>query len=270
METKPYLIALDLDGTLLKDDKTISEDTLRTIRQVKEAGHYVCISTGRPYRSSSMYYQQMGLTTPIVNFNGAFVHHPQDENWGRYHTSLPLEVVKQLVDISETYSVHNVLAEVIDDVYFHYHDERLIDAFNMNTTNVTVGDLRDNLGEDVTSVLIHAKEEDVPDIRAYLSDVHAEVIDHRRWAAPWHVIEIIKSGMNKAVGLKKISDYYQIPAERIIAFGDEDNDLEMLAFAGCGVAMENGIDSVKQIADTTTFSNEEDGVSRFLKQHFSL
>lgn len=203
METKPYLIALDLDGTLLKDDKTISEDTLRTIRKVKEAGHYVCISTGRPYRSSSMYYQQMGLTTPIVNFNGAFVHHPQDESWGRYHTSLPLEVVKQLVDISETYSVHNVLAEVIDDVYFHYHDERLIDAFNMNTTNVTVGDLRDNLGEDVTSVLIHAKEEDVPDIRAYLSDVHAEVIDHRRWAAPWHVIEIIKSGMNKAVGLKK-------------------------------------------------------------------
>lgn len=184
METKPYLIALDLDGTLLKDDKTISENTLHTIQRLKDDGHYVCISTGRPYRSSSMYYQQMELTTPIVNFNGAFVHHPQDDSWGRYHTSLPLDVVKQLVDISESYNVHNVLAEVIDDVYFHYHDEHLIDAFNMNTTNVTVGDLRENLGEDVTSVLIHAKEEDVPAIRSYLSDVHAEVIDHRRWAAP--------------------------------------------------------------------------------------
>lgn len=203
METKPYLIALDLDGTLLKDDKTISENTLQTIQRLKDDGHHVCISTGRPYRSSSMYYQQMELTTPIVNFNGAFVHHPQDDSWGRYHTSLPLDVVKQLVDISESYNVHNVLAEVIDDVYFHYHDEHLIDAFNMNTTNVTVGDLRENLGEDVTSVLIHAKEEDVPAIRSYLSDVHAEVIDHRRWAAPWHVIEIIKSGMNKRSACRK-------------------------------------------------------------------
>ncbi|KFF57425.1 phosphatase [Bacillus subtilis] len=270
METKPYLIALDLDGTLLKDDKTISENTLRTIQRLKDSGHYVCISTGRPYRSSSMYYRQMELTTPIVNFNGAFVHHPLDDSWGRYHTSLPLDVVKQLVDISESYNVHNVLAEVIDDVYFHYHDEHLIDVFNMNTTNVTVGDLRENLGEDVTSVLIHAKEEDVPAIRSYLSDVHAEVIDHRRWAAPWHVIEIIKSGMNKAVGLQKISDFYGVPRERIIAFGDEDNDLEMLEFAGCGVAMGNGIDAVKQIANRTTAANEEDGVARFLKEYFSL
>lgn len=70
METKPYLIALDLDGTLLKDDKTISPETARTIQTLKEAGHHVCISTGRPFRSSSMYYDELGLTTPIVNFNG--------------------------------------------------------------------------------------------------------------------------------------------------------------------------------------------------------
>ncbi|CUX92946.1 Cof-type HAD-IIB family hydrolase [Bacillus velezensis] len=270
METKPYLIALDLDGTLLKDDKTISPETARTIQTLKEAGHHVCISTGRPFRSSSMYYDELGLTTPIVNFNGAFVHHPKDESWGRYHTSLSVDVVRQLAELTETYQIHNVLAEIIDDVYFHYHDEHLIEAFHMNTANITFGDLRETVQEDVTSVLIHAKEEDVADIRAHLSDVHAEVIDHRRWAAPWHVIEIIKHGMNKAVGLKKISDYYQVPRERIIAFGDEDNDLEMLRFAGCGVAMGNGTDEVKQAADRVTGSNEADGIAEFLKSYFSL
>lgn len=61
-----------------------------------------------------------------------------------------------------------------------------------------------------------------------------------------------------------------LPRERIIAFGDEDNDLEMLEFAGCGVAMGNGIDEVKQIANRTTATNEEDGVARFLKEYFSL
>lgn len=58
--------------------------------------------------------------------------------------------------------------------------------------------------------------------------MHAEVIDHRKWGAPWPIIEIVKSGLNKAVGLQKISGHYNIPKERIIAFGDEDNDFEMI------------------------------------------
>ncbi|MGV2516493.1 UNVERIFIED_CONTAM: Cof-type HAD-IIB family hydrolase, partial [Bacillus subtilis] len=75
---------------------------------------------------------------------------------------------------------------------------------------------------------------------------------------------------NKAVGLQKISEYYDVPRERIIAFGDEDNELEMLEFAGCGVAMGNGIDEFKQIANRRTATNEEDGVARFLREYFSL
>src|SRR5690606_41588100 len=89
--TKQHLIALDLDGTLLKDDKTISTKTKATLEKAKKAGHAIMIATGRPYRSSSMYYQELGLTTPIVNFNGAFVHHPLDQNWGVYHDTLDLK-----------------------------------------------------------------------------------------------------------------------------------------------------------------------------------
>ncbi|MGM0921871.1 MAG: Cof-type HAD-IIB family hydrolase [Bacillota bacterium] len=270
MTTKPYLIALDLDGTLLKDDKTISPYSKEIIKKAKEAGHIVCISTGRPYRASSMYYEELELDTPIVNFNGAFVHHPKDDQWGSFHTTLSLEVVKQIVEVCEKHNVNNILAEVMDHVYFHYHDEKLLDIFTMNTSDITVGDLRKNLGDDVTSILIHASEEEVDNIRSYLSDVHAELVDHRRWAAPWHVIEIIKHGMNKAVGLKKIADSYNIPAERIIAFGDEDNDLEMLKYAGQGVAMGNAIPELKKVADRETKTNEEDGIAIYLKDALSL
>ncbi|MCD7034945.1 Cof-type HAD-IIB family hydrolase [Metabacillus sp. GX 13764] len=270
METKPYLIALDLDGTLLKDDKTISDRSLQTIKKARAAGHIVCISTGRPYRSSSLYYRQMNLDTPIVNFNGAFVHHPKDEEWGTYHTTLELDVVQQIIDTAVKHHVHNILAEVKDKVYFHQHDERLLDVFSMGDPEMTVGDLRENLGEDVTSILIHSDEKNVNKIRAYLSDVHAEVVEHRRWAAPWHVIEIIKKGINKAVGLKKIADYYSIPKERIIAFGDEDNDLEMLQYAGQGVAMGNAIDQLKAVADHETKTNEEDGIALYLEKTLSL
>ncbi len=270
MDTKPYLIALDLDGTLLKDDKTISAFNKDMIKKAKAAGHIVCIATGRPFRSSSIYYEELELTTPIVNFNGAYVHHPKDHSWGTYHTTLDLDVVKEIITVAEEHKLHNVLAEIIDDVYFHYHDEKLIDVFSMGHPDIKIGDLRKNLGEDVTSILIHAADEDVEKIRTYLSDVHAEVVDHRRWAAPWHVIEIIRAGMNKAIGLEKIASYYKIPTERIIAFGDEDNDLEMLKYAGHGVAMGNAIDKLKAVANKETLTNEEDGIAHYLQKVLSL
>ncbi|MFL6562432.1 MAG: HAD hydrolase family protein, partial [Bacillus sp. (in: firmicutes)] len=65
-------------------------------------------------------------------------------------------------------------------------------------------------------------------------------------------------------------DFYGIPAERIIAFGDEDNDLEMLEYAGYGIAMGNAIDKVKTIANEVTLSNEEDGVGQYLAELLNL
>ncbi|WP_071459124.1 Cof-type HAD-IIB family hydrolase [Bacillus massilinigeriensis] len=268
--TEKHLIALDLDGTLLKDDKTISDVNKRVITRAREEGHVVMIATGRPFRSSEMYYHELGLDTPIINFNGAYIHHPLDQNWGVHHSPLSIDVAKDIVDALDSFDFHNIIAEVIDDVYFHYHDEKLLDIFGMGNPEVTTGDLRKFLRTSPTSMLIHTDQKDLAKIRSHLSEVHAEVIDHRSWAAPWHVIEIVKYGLNKAVGLRKASEYFHIPPERIIAFGDEDNDLDMLEYAGRGIAMDNGIDVVKSIANETTLSNEKDGVGVYLNDALSL
>ncbi|MBS4212173.1 MULTISPECIES: Cof-type HAD-IIB family hydrolase [Neobacillus] len=262
--TDRHLIALDLDGTLLKDDKTISEKTKEVLRKAREDGHIVMIATGRPYRSSEMYYRELDLDTPIVNFNGAFMHHPRNPKWGFFHEPLDISVAKDIVEACRSFHFHNIIAEVMDDVYFHYHDQKLIEIFNFGNPNITTGDLSNYLKDSPTSLLIHTEEDQLKKIRGHLSDAHAEVIDHRSWAAPWHVIEIIKSGLNKAVGLKKAADYYGISKQRVIAFGDEDNDLEMLEYAGYGIAMGNGIDQVKNIANDVTLTNEEDGVAEYL------
>ncbi|WP_078548164.1 Cof-type HAD-IIB family hydrolase [Litchfieldia alkalitelluris] len=268
--TKPHLIALDLDGTLLKDDKTISSFSKSVLKKAREEGHIVVIATGRPFRSSSMYYKELGLDTPIVNFNGAFVHHPLSNAWGVYHQPMDLKTVKEIVEASEEFRVHNILAEVIDDVYFHYHDEKLLDIFSLGDPTIQTGDLRQILHHDPTALLIHPKEDHVDSVRKHLSDVHAEVIDHRKWGAPWHVIEIVKSGLNKAVGLQRIAEYFNIPKDRIIAFGDEDNDFEMIEYAGHGVAMGNGIKQLKNLANSITLTNEEDGIAVYLKEHLKL
>jgi 5-amino-6-(5-phospho-D-ribitylamino)uracil phosphatase len=268
--TDQHLIVLDLDGTLLKDDKTISNRTKKTLLTLKDQGHQIMIATGRPYRSSEMYYRELGLNTPIVNFNGAFVHHPTYTNWGSYHTPLDIKVAKDIVEACDQFKYHNIIAEVRDDVYFHYHDEKLIDIFKLGNPKVTTGDLRHFLETNPTSMLIHTEPEHVASIRKHLSEVHAEVIDHRRWADPFHVIEIVKTGLNKAVGIQKVAQYFDIPQSKIIAFGDEDNDLEMLDYAGCGVAMGNAIPVLKSVANDTTLSNEEDGIALFLEEKFNF
>jgi Cof subfamily protein (haloacid dehalogenase superfamily) len=187
-----------------------------------------------------------------------------------YHEPMKIKTALDIIEACQAFDFHNIVAEIKDDVYFHYHDERLIDIFSVGNPSVSTGDLRQILTKNPTSLLIHALEDDVPAIREHLSTVHAEVIDHRRWAAPWHVIELVKSGLNKAVGIQRASADLNIPKERIIAFGDEDNDLEMIEYAGIGVAMDNGISQLKNIANEITLSNEEDGIAVFLEDRLGL
>lgn len=265
-----HLIVLDLDGTLLTNDKTIAATTKDTILKAKANGHHVMIATGRPFRSSVPFYKELGLVTPIVNFNGALVHHPFNQQFETFHRPIDLSVVHDVVSSVHTYQYENLLAEIKDDVYIHREDNWMAPLYTMGNPLVRIGDLRETLPADPTSLLISADDAHVPMIRKHLEDVHAEVIEHRRWGAPFPLIEIVRKGIHKAVGIDIVAKQLGIPRERIIAFGDEDNDLEMLDYAGLGVAMGNAIDSVKQIANEVTLSNEENGIAHVLQEHLKL
>lgn len=267
---KQHLIVLDLDGTLLTDNQTISPKTKQTLMKAKEAGHHVMIATGRPFRASNLYYQELDLRTPIVNFNGAYIHHPKNPSWQVIHTPIDMKVVHNVIDSVDKYQYKNLIAEVIDDVYIHVEDQRMMDIFKMGNPKVTIGNLRGNLNENPTSLLIHAAETNVPLIRQHLQEVHAELIEHRRWGAPFNIIEVVRKGLNKAIGVSLIAKYLGIPRERIIAFGDEDNDFEMIDYAGIGVAMGNGIQELKSIANEVTGTNNEDGIANFLIERLKL
>lgn len=267
-----HLIALDLDGTLLTDDKRISVKNKQTIQQAIEDGHIVVIATGRPSRASMHYYQELQLTTPMVNFNGALVHHPLISDWQGLHTPMPLETAHRIIDVSSEIEVKNIIAEVQDQVYLDSYSEDIMNIFQdaQSDSPYIIGDIKAKLQHDPTSVLIYPDEAQVQVLRSHLDDYHAEVIEHRKWGAPWNMIEIIKKGMNKAVGLQRIAEEYSIPKERIIAFGDEDNDLEMIDYAGVGVSMGNAIDELVSVSKHQTLTNEEDGISIFLDEYLNL
>lgn len=266
-----YLIAVDLDGTLLSDHKVIYERTKSTLNKLMELGHVVVIATGRPHRASIQYYHELKLNTPMVNMNGALIHHPKDRRWDIIHSPMSKRTAYEIIQAGYDLQVKNIMAEVKDHVFLDKHDEEIMSIFMTNDDfPVTIGSLKNTLKEDPTSLLISPNDHHIDTLRKHLDDFHAEIIEHRKWAAPWNIIEIVRKGLNKAVGLNKISSYYDIPQERIIAFGDEDNDLEMLEYAGIGVAMGNGIDEVKTIADVVTKTNEEEGIAEFLEDYFNL
>ncbi|MCF6136809.1 Cof-type HAD-IIB family hydrolase [Alkalihalobacillus berkeleyi] len=270
MMTKPYLIAIDLDGTLLKDDKTVSHYTKNILTQAMNEGHHVVISTGRPFRGSERYYHELNLSTPIINFNGAFIHHPRQSDWGIYHSPLELDTAQNIVKTCLDFNVKNVIAEVLDDMYLHYEDEFITNSFMIEPSRMNIGNLHQSLKHNPTSILIRPHDHQVKELRALLKAQHAEVIDHRVWAAPYNIIEVVRSGLNKAVGLKRVAETLDVPQDRIIAFGDEDNDLEMIEYAGYGIAMGNAIPELKNIANGVTKTNEEDGIAHFLTDLLSL
>ncbi|WP_416151289.1 Cof-type HAD-IIB family hydrolase [Salipaludibacillus sp. HK11] len=268
---KPHLIAVDLDGTLLSDEKTISVKNRSILFKLRQLGHHVVIATGRPYRASATYYQQLALNTPMVNFNGAFVHHPlSPKEFKTIHTPLDKKTAKTIIETCETFRVKNMMVEVMDDYYLRYLNEGFAESFTMNQPPSSHWNIDQIIKKSPTSLLIQPNDNQHMELKDLLSHAHAEVIDQRSWGAPWHVIEIIKSGLNKAIGLEKISNHLSIPQDRIVAFGDEDNDLEMLEYAGCGVAMGNAIGQLKTVANEETSTNEEDGVATFLENFFSI
>ena len=162
------------------------------------------------------------------------------------------------------------MAQVKDHVFLQNYDEAIMEFIAFGNPTIQTGQVKENLKSEPTSILIHSKEEEIDRIRYHLSKEVGGLIEHRKSASPWNIIEIIKAGVNKAIGIKKVADAYQIPCERILAFGDEENDLEMLQYAKYGVAMGNAIDKVKSVAHDVTTSNEKDGIAEYLEKHFKL
>ncbi|MFD2617120.1 Cof-type HAD-IIB family hydrolase [Terrilactibacillus laevilacticus] len=264
---RKYLIAVDLDGTLLTEEKTISKRTKTVLQQALNDGHIVVISTGRPYRASKMYYHELGLNTPIVNYNGAFIHHPLNPHWDAKHTPLDNETIKTIFQTCSAYDLQNIIAEHLDDVYIRNDEPDTVSFFNVGDPKIYKNEnLKEELTINPTCLLIQPRPKDIVSLTQDLFNTHSDQIHHCTWGEPWNIIEVYNPIVNKAYGLQMIAQDVGAAPEDIIAFGDEENDIEMLKYAGRGVAMGNANVKIKSIADDVTLSNEDDGIAAYLER----
>lgn len=265
------LIALDLDGTTLNNEAKLSSRTQAVIHQAVKAGYLVSIVTGRPNRLSENLYDQLALKTPMINFNGNLGILPH-KNWPReYQYTIDKEIVMELLANRQKLGLNLIAVEGRD---LFLANRGISNGFGFFPSVLRANQIlsQKSLTANPISITVQLEShEQKTELMTYMKRNFGDQIDVSPWGGPHPIVEIATKGVHKATGLKFLADYYGILQKDIIAFGDEANDASMMSFAGIGVAMKNAIDSIKKSAnDITDYTNDQDGVARYLETHLDL
>lgn len=245
------VVILDIDGTILPHEKTVSHATIHAIEQLRDKNIKVVIATGRaPYFSKSI-IQEIGVDS-MVFFNGAYVYHEGKEI---YKNAIEKNVLKALNGLSND-SKHPLT--FLGGTSFKATDLMhpfVIEAFQHNLWKPELAPPQFWLDQDIYQLFLHC---DVEEELSYQTKIRE--LDFRRWSSGKRTCDVNLSNSHKAVGLTKLLERLGIAPDEAVAFGDGLNDIEMLSFVGMGVAMGSARDEVKQVANMVTLSAEEDGV----------
>lgn len=257
------LVASDLDGTLLNNEWQISPQNSAAIRQTVAKGVKVTLATGRMAASTRKYAEQLGLDVPLITYHGALVEQALSGEV-LYRKVVPVEQAAELLEILVKKGVHTQFF-IKDRVFVRKHNAYSEYYSRMSGLQVEETDIYKLLQkepEGCEKVLCIAEEEDLPKIVAELKEIYGDRL-HFTSSSP-NFFDMLNPEVNKGAALKALAERWEIKASEVLACGDSQNDIEMLSYAGIGVAMENAHPELKKIADYITASNEQDGVAKAL------
>lgn len=262
------LIALDCDGTLIADDRTITLRTKDALICAQKQGMRIALVSGRP--QSGFYYEveQLELVKHhglIGAYNGGLV---KDVESGevKYAQELQLEKAKAFLAGIEQYDItyivddgENLYSNTPDNQYVihEYRDHRLNLVHDTN--------LKETLNFSPMKILLTADPARIDEIHDELLALCGEDLGAIR-STPFY-LEITAKGVNKSNALDHICEAVGIEKSEVIAFGDQLNDMEMVRDAGIGVAMGNATAELKEIADIVTSDNNSDGIAEVIEQY---
>lgn len=242
-----YLIGLDIDGTLVTDDGELKNETIDTIKELTNQGHLVCLVTGRPYRTTKPLYDELELNTPLVNFSGSLIHHPQDTTFQKQAFWLPAEYIQKIVAEFDN-EIYNCFLEIEDYVYLYREDPNLREWLCAEEDKLKVGPF--TFDADITGAVMFTHTTIKDKLEGFLSQF--EHLGYRYWKSlkkeDYAVVELFTTKSSKGHALEVIRNHYNIDHKHTIAIGDGENDIEMLSYAYHSCAMKNAPKNVKQYA----------------------
>lgn len=256
METK--LILLDLDYTLLKSDRTVSERTIKALATCQSKGIKIGFSTSRGTTNIQQYVDLLHPEVVICNA-GACVYY---NNQLIHSQTFTLEQSKAL--FASAYELGGDRLEMTCDTPGVLYWNRKEDKSDQYMPDAAYDDFKD-FNIPLFKVCIQTTDEKL--VKQIVDRVGNDCCDYLLFSdIPW--FKISPKSCTKENAIHFLSDYLKIPTEKMAAFGDDFSDMGMLKLCGIGVAMANAIPQVKEIAKYHTLSNDEEGVADFIEKNF--
>ena len=266
------LLAIDMDGTLLNEEKHIDTPQKEAVQKAIEAGIKVVLCTGRPLFGVLPVYGELelekyNLDEYVILNNGCSLR--KTTNWELLdNKEITREDVVYLDKLRKGYNLDLTVSN--DDDYFVVGDKA--NKYTIEDGKLVYVDIKPISLEEATSgkytffkSMYLGEEEEIQrfknDNENLLKDKYDAVLSQI------HIFEMLPFGTNKAAALKELAEKLGIEREEIMTIGDGNNDVEMLEFAGTGIAMGNGTESAKKAANYVTDTNENHGVAKAIEKY---
>ena len=249
------ILFFDLDDTLLHSDKTISEYTIKTLKECQARGLLIAFATSRGQMRKSPFVEQVQPDIIVAN-GGASVYYKDNII---YSVSFSLEETRLL--LAKAYEVCGSSCEITLDTEDVIYWNREEDKSTNYSFSAEYDDFTD-FAQPALKICVQTWDE------ALASQIASSVpgsVAIRFSDIPWY--KFSRGKATKETAIQFLSDYLNVPLSEMAAFGDDFNDIGMLKLCGKGIAMQNAIPEVQQIADEVCLSNEEDGVANWIKDN---
>ncbi len=254
----------DLDGTLLTSKNHISETDKKTLRDLSTQGVKIIIATGRTNLQIAEYIYELGISDPVITCNGGYILNTGTGEVLHCKYILAEDMKSLLCYLAD--SSLDYLLYTTECVYHSLSSERIKFYLDYNKTApeafrvpiLPISELPENKRcFDILKVLIHDDPAIIPSLEERFNKNNTLTIIT---SGP-NLIDIMPSDTTKGNGIRILADYLNIPISEIVAFGDSPNDESMLKAAGYSVAMGNAVDSIKNICNFVTKTNDEYGIT---------
>lgn len=228
--TVPKALFLDIDGTILRSDRSMSERVIKAIKQIEKTGTIISLATGRSWNSLKKFYQQLELTDPVICYNGACIVGGADGNL-MFESNLDEKVSRYAIEQSRKHHIE-FLAYQNSQLIYEYKGERLEEYHQqVNLDALTINfDSLDTL-KFTKCIFLSTNKNKLESIRIDMEKQFSPNLISITYSDPRY-LEILAGGVDKGRGLRKVCQHYNIAVSDSVAIGDGWNDLSLLKSAG--------------------------------------